>query len=684
MKRDAVPLLPTTTTRAAAVLAFFVVVLLAFFFDIRLAHAATFTVNSTNDPGTAGCDATECTLREAIDATNANNNAPTIDTIEFDIPSIDTNCAATTNVCTISPTSGGMSQITESLTIDGYSQTGASAATATAEAALKIELSGAGSPAGATGLRITTANSTVKGLVINRWTEGVRISDSGVPGDVTGNQVTGNYIGTDWSGTADLGNIFGVVVENAPENTIGGTTAGARNIISGNDARGVTIFDPGATGNEVIGNYIGIQKDGFSSRPNIFGVFIENAPGNTIGGTTAGASNTISGNGTSNSGSGVKIVGASATDNKVMGNYIGTDKNGTAKLGNNNSGVLIENASENTIGGTEAGARNVISGNNGNGVRIEGTGNKVMGNFIGTDGSGAQDLGNNGSGVLILARDNTIGGTAAGASNVISGNNGTGVFISGFFTTGNRILSNSIFLNNGGIGLNGGIGDAEGRTANDDMDPDFGPNNLQNFPVLASATTSGAQTTVQGTLNSTPNATFTVQLFSNPAGEVEGKTFLGEKTDVTTDPNGDASFDFVTPTPLQGGQVVSATATDPSGNTSEFSRAVDVVDNTPPPPPPPNTRPVITPLSPRPGATTFDATPLVRARVTDRQTNLAKSNIRLFVDNRAKPFSYNTSTDRLSYVSRRLSYGGHTVRIVANDKVFSTTRIWRFTVIRRR
>jgi hypothetical protein len=102
--------------------------------------------------------------------------------------------------------------------------------------------------------------------------------------------------------------------------------------------------------------------------------------------------------------------------------------------------------------------------------------------------------------------------------------------------------------------------------------------------VLASATTSGAQTTVQGTLNSTPNATFTLQLFSNPAGEVEGKTFLGEKTDMTTDSNGDASFDFVTTTPLGEGQVVTATATDnANGDTSEFSGAVTtVVDNTPP------------------------------------------------------------------------------------------------------
>ncbi len=103
-----------------------------------------------------------------------------------------------------------------------------------------------------------------------------------------------------------------------------------------------------------------------------------------------------------------------------------------------------------------------------------------------------------------------------------------------------------------------------------------------------------------------------------------------------------------------------------------------------PPPPPPNTKPTITPLSPKPGSKVRDTTPRISAIVRDAQTNLTKANIRLFVDGRPRAFFYNPATDRLSHFSRKLSFGGHTVRIVANDKVLTTSRVWRFQVIRRR
>jgi hypothetical protein len=97
----------------------------------------------------------------------------------------------------------------------------------------------------------------------------------------------------------------------------------------------------------------------------------------------------------------------------------------------------------------------------------------------------------------------------------------------------------------------------------------------------------------------------------------------------------------------------------------------------------PNTPPTITNLRPSPGSNTRDRTPSIAATVRDAQTNLAKTNVKLFVDgNRKTTFSYERSTDRLSYTSGRLSFGGHTVKIVATDLVHTTTRSWSFKVVR--
>ncbi|MBA3472257.1 MAG: Ig-like domain-containing protein [Rubrobacter sp.] len=423
------------------------------------AHAETFAVNSTGDAGDQSrgngfCNTApfqvgtepECTLRAAIEEANATTAA---DTISFNIGG--------SGVKTISPASE-LPRITEAVTIDGYSEPGARPNTLNTgtDAALKIELSGANAVLGAAGLRITGRDSVVKGLIINRFSYGVIIISGTGFSTVMNNKIEGNYIGTDASGTQDLGNAgSGVAISNAPNNTVGGTTAGARNIISGN-------------------------------------------------------------------GDGVSIVFANATENEVLGNYIGTDASGTANLGNSFRGVFIEDASSNTIGGTTAGARNIISGNDEDGVAISG--------------------------------------------------NARGV----------NLVSNSIF-SNGALGID--LLNDNVPNLNDPDDADGGPNNMQNYPVITSAATTSGQTTIKGTLNSIPNAAFTLQFFgsptADPSGYGEGQTLVGEIL-VDTDSNGDASFDFATATPLQGGQVVSATATDLSGNTSEFSRAVAVVGTTAP------------------------------------------------------------------------------------------------------
>ena len=122
--------------------------------------------------------------------------------------------------------------------------------------------------------------------------------------------------------------------------------------------------------------------------------------------------------------------------NLVTGNFFGTDVNGTAAGPGNGNGVVIDStASNNTIGGTGAGAGNVISGNSGDGIDISGDGNFVQGNKIGTDVVGSSSLGNQVAGVRILGSFNTIGGTGSGAGNVISGSKDEGIFVDGRVTT---------------------------------------------------------------------------------------------------------------------------------------------------------------------------------------------------------------------------------------------------------
>jgi hypothetical protein len=224
----------------------------------------------------------------------------------------------------------------------------------------------------------------------------------------------------------------------------------------------------------------------------------------------------------------------------------------------------------NAVGGATAGERNVVSGNDSHGVIVFGAGakgNKVVGNYVGTDASGTKDLGNSQEGVFISAPNNIVGGTTVGERNVISGNGGDGVLVSGANTTGNRVLSNSVSSNDGlGIDLLGGTENAAGVTANDPKDPDTGPNNLQNFPVV----TSVGKSAIKGTLSSKPGTTYAVQLFSNPAGTDEGKTLVGQAS-VTTDGSGNASFSVKPSSEVAKGHTVTATATDPEGNTSEFS-----------------------------------------------------------------------------------------------------------------
>ena len=195
-----------------------------------------------------------------------------------------------------------------------------------------------------------------------------------------------------------MGNsLSGVLVFNAPSNTIGGIVTGARNIISGNTQRGVYLSGAGATGNLVQGNRIGTNAAGTADLGNsLSGVEIgSGASSNTIGGTTVAARNIISGNNQH----GVYLLGSGTTGNMVRGNYVGTTVNGTTALGNMLAGVRLVGVSSNSIGGTASGAGNRIGFNGQNGVRVTGLGtaNLILRNSIFTNTGLGIDL--NGDGV---------------------------------------------------------------------------------------------------------------------------------------------------------------------------------------------------------------------------------------------------------------------------------------------
>ena len=618
-------------------------------------------------------------LREAITAANADSGVT--DTIAFNI--------AGGGPHTITPGSA-LPNITDTIIIDGETEPDFSTPV--------VELDG--SSAGAVdGLTLATGSggSIIRGLVINQFTgSGIQI-DSGSNGntiegnyigtDVAGtaasanigggidiasntntiggivaadrniisgntgngilitgdsNVVEGNYIGLDVTGATDLGNLLdGIEINGGASNTIGGTTAGERNVISGNDVNGIYVTGAGATGNQIQGNYIGLDEGGTLDRGNTsMGVLVDgSAATTTVGGTAAGAGNVISGN----DDKGVQISSGGAAGNTIQGNYVGTDFNGTADVGNTNEGIEIINSDSVTIGGTVANERNVIAGNNTVGIDIDGSssgtviegnyvgigsdgstalgnsddnilvqgtssnttiggttagerniisssttgdgidirtdGNTIQGNYIGTDSGGTLSRGNATHGIVITSDNNDIGGTAAGAGNLIANNSGDGIALTGT-ATGNALLRNAI-SGNTGLGIDF---DNNGVTANDVNDPDAGVNGLQNFPVLNAIATDGAGFfSVDGTLDTDlTNQDYRIEFFTNATGDAsgngEGEIFVTAIT-VTTDGFGDATFRITLSATAATGTDISATATvdlgaGDYGSTSEFAAHV--------------------------------------------------------------------------------------------------------------
>jgi parallel beta-helix repeat protein len=516
-------------------------------------------VTNTSDSGPGS-------LRSCI--TYANNNPGT--TISFDIPNTDPGYTSSggDSWWHIQPASILPAITAAGTVIDGTTQT--TNRGDTNNQGPEIELDGISiGTTDPNGLTIQGGNCTLRGLVINRC------GDDAIEIEVAGNNIVeGCYIGTDITGTIARGNGWGISVK-SDNNKIGGTTAAARNIISGNSNHGIFIYNS-ALSNTIEGNYIGTDRTGSVNLGNgDSGIRLtEGTMNNTIGGNTASARNVISGNI-----DGIYLEGPGTDSNRIQGNYIGTDAAAASDLGNSDRGIQIESgANNNIVGGTGTGLRNVISGNDNGGIVIGdganpglgATGNIIQGNYIGTDATGTSPLGNTAHGVQITTVDNnTIGGTDPNAGNIIAHNSWKGVLVQNNTAASNAVLGNSIH-SNGSIGID--LGD-DGVTVNNGT-KDAGLSNYDmDYPVFTSVALSGTTLTLIGYVGNAPNqavfADARVEVFTSDqdgTGHGEGETYIGS---LTADANGNFSGSL-TVSGLIVGDVITGTATDASGNTSEF------------------------------------------------------------------------------------------------------------------
>jgi parallel beta-helix repeat protein len=447
---------------------------------------------------------------------------------------------------------------------------------------------------GADGLLVDNSNGTT--IQANFFGMGAN-NNTAVGNGQNGVVVEGTSTQTIMGGPIPLGNVDaangqnGIVVSNTASfftsyNTFCGLAAFSANPNFGNGADGMLLTSTGgnilirtnivtenghdgieisgaAQGIRVTGNLIGLGLIGTSSivpMGNVDnGVEVDGtAHSDVIGGPqptfNVVPQNTISSNGTN----GVAIDGH-AHGITVNNTYIGTNVLGQQLSGNGGAGVSIgAGTSGNVIGSTLASLPTVISGNDGDGIDMQGTtGNTVVGSLIGTSAIGNSPLPNMGDGILVNnSSHNTIGGVTVpnGPANVIAFNSLDGVFIQSGIDNG--IHENSIY-GNGGLGIDLGAG----------------ANLNQAAPVLTSVVTGVSTIQVSGTLTSRPKTTFTLEFFANTTSGPNGRVFLGLEK-VKTNASGVATFTFTHALPPAGGNFITATATDPNNNTSEFSAAV--------------------------------------------------------------------------------------------------------------
>jgi len=483
------------------------------------------------------------------------------------------------------------------------------------------------------------ADPAARNLISGNAHSGVMIQDA----TTHNNTVAGNWIGVNPSGQAALKNaVAGVMVAaGAHDNLIGGASQG--NLLSGNET-GIYIDGGGAT--TIAGNTIGLAADGHTPLANDGGGIwlLNGAHDNLIGGTSAAARNIISGNGAAGSqfGQGIYLasvpINALTMNNTIQGNYIGVDSSGNQPAGNYRQGILIGPGTQNTlVGGTAPGTGNVIGYNGLGGVRIDSSGNQVAGNLIGIGADGVTELGNQLNGVRVGGDNNTIGpdntiaynqqsglmlsgGATTVLSNTLSANARSGICVAGPNNTlrGNLVQSNggggsvwpdcairagivitgtngtlvseNDILDNSAVGVvvYGGMGNRIlANSISDNLSAGIqlmsGGNNGVAPPQLGLVTIS--------MVSGTACALCRVEVFTDTSDE--GKDFLGA---TTASSNG--LFSQVIVPAVQPGRHVTATLTDSNGNTSPFALSVSVPNGSPPDPTPTPTGPR-PPLSPR-------------------------------------------------------------------------------------
>ncbi|MEY4070339.1 MAG: hypothetical protein RL721_953, partial [Candidatus Eisenbacteria bacterium] len=347
-------------------------------------------------------------------------------------------------------------------------------------------------------------------------------------------------------------------------------------IVSGFGASGISVNDVDAV---IQGNWIGLDATGTAALANGtdgIEVWTDRA---IVGGTSASQRNVVSGN--ANHGIRVEFLSSQSV---VRGNWVGTNATGTAAVPNGDLGgtfaAILVTGDNTTVGGASAGARNLVSGNTGAGIEVSGFANVIRGNGIGVDANGSP-LGNAGNGILVSdlfgGLNLQIGGVVAGTGNEIKNNGGSGIATM-LNVDGVSLLRNAIDDNALlGIDLL-----ADGITANDPGDADTGPNGLQNFPDVTLARTSEQDVRLQGTFESTANTAFRFELFASPladaSGNGEGARFVAAFNG-STDGLGQLAIDTLLTGVVNLGESVSMTATSLAlNNTSEFSGAFTSTD----------------------------------------------------------------------------------------------------------
>ena len=313
----------------------------------------------------------------------------------------------------------------------------------------------------------------------------------------------------------------------------------------------------GASNNLIQGNYIGTDISGTSARPNqLDGVLVDSATGAIIGTDgngvgDAGEGNLISGNAER----GIRLF--SASNNVIAGNLIGVTASGTLPLPNGTKGLSIDNGSNNNRIGTngdgtsDAIEKNVIAGNDSGGIELFGSGSNVIaGNFIGSSADGLQLIRNNGTGIAISLNSSIRNDLSR---NLLFGN-----------------LNQAIDLGN------------DGPTSNDANDADLGPNQLQNYPTLVSASTSGSKIQIAGSLASAANLTYRIEYFAKTGigDAIDSMEYLGSGN-VSTDSTGQVNWVVELNASPTLSQSILATATNSLTGTSEFSGAMSIQNQLP-------------------------------------------------------------------------------------------------------